>query len=234
MKVIFDHAEQIAPDIFTYSFTSVEPVKYIAGQFTQINLPHDKMDERGDKRWFTLSSSPSEKFLSITTKFSKNHPSSFKMALQSLTPGTQLNLADPMGDFVLPKDSSIPLLFVAAGMGITPMRSMVSELTETNSRRTIHLLHSVRNSEELIWRELFEGSGIDYIPIITTYSPDWKGESGRLTAERIASVANIDSSLAIYLAGPEIMVEKLVGELPELGIEHNRLMTDYFQGYEAI
>src|SRR5690349_12906121 len=123
MNVIFDHAEDTADHIKTFWFKPEKPVKYTAGQFTEIYLPHDNADNRGQRRWFTVSSSPTDPMVSITTKFATEHGSTFKQTLAALKPGTPLKLADPMGDFVLPKDPSIPLIFVAGGIGVTPMHS---------------------------------------------------------------------------------------------------------------
>src|SRR6185369_15796787 len=103
----------------SFWFRPERPVDYIAGQFTEIYLPHSGADSRGERRWFTLSSSPTDALVSITTQFIPTEGSTFKKELFGLRPGAALKLADPMGDFVLPKDPSIPLLFIAGGLGIT-------------------------------------------------------------------------------------------------------------------
>src|SRR5687767_16013481 len=110
MNVTFDHIEDIAANIKTFWFKPERPVRYTAGQFTEIYLPHPNADERGQKHWFTVSSSPTDPMVSITTKFALDRSSTFKQTLRALEPGTKLHLADPMGDFVLPKDKNIPLV----------------------------------------------------------------------------------------------------------------------------
>ena len=154
MQVTFDHAEDIALHIKTFWFKPDKPVRYVAGQFTEIRLPIANPDERGDKHWFTLSSSPTEPLLGITTKFTPKHGSAFKRALAALKPGTHLALAEPMGDFVLPLDTSIPLVFVAAGMGITPVRSMIKWLHDSGQKRSIHLIYKVPTTRELAFSNL--------------------------------------------------------------------------------
>lgn len=234
MTVIFDHVEKTAHNIYSFWFKPVKPIEYIAGQYTQIHLAHDNADDRGDKRWFTLSSSPTDELVSITTKFAKSRPSSFKQTLRGLKPGTALQLADPMGDFVLPKDATIPLLFVAGGIGVTPMHSMVKFLHDRHESRKIHLVHSAQSPNELAWRTLFETSGVRYSPLVQDPAGDWKGETGTLTAERIAGWATEDKRQLIYVSGPELMIEQFVAELPELGIQKDRLVTDYFPGYSSV
>lgn len=222
MHVVLDHIEHITPTIRTFWFRPERPVRYIAGQFTELHLPHDKTDDRGIRRWFTLSSSPTEELLGITTRIEKNG-STFKTQLANLTPGTRLHLADPMGDFVLPKDTTIPLVFVAAGLGITPVRSMVKWLHDTDEQRKIILLFAT-SPDEIAFSDLFASYNLDFQPIITN-------RRQHLTAETIQKVAGGESLM--YISGPEELVESLYNQLKRLGIDPSRLVADYFPGYRS-
>src|ERR1700722_16878985 len=144
MQVFFDHSAPEADNIKTFYFRPEKPVHYTAGQFIELTIPHKNPDKRGIKHWFTLSSPPTDELLSITTKFAGDQSSSFKKALFKLKPGTELRMADPMGDFVLPKLIQTPLIFVAGGIGITPFHSMLSWLAATGEVRPIKLLYAVR------------------------------------------------------------------------------------------
>lgn len=229
MKVVFDHHEDTAQNIKTFWFKPSREVAYTAGQFTEIKLPHDHPDERGDKRWFTLSSSPTEELLSITTKFS-SPGSSFKQTLLALKSGTELHLADPMGDFVLPKDVSIPLVFVAGGIGVTPMRSMVTWLRDSKQRRDITLLYVASSDNQLAFVPLFQ----KYCRYVVILTRERDGNGAELTAKRILELTKPADNAQIYLSGPEPMIEILVDQFTKTDIEKGRLVTDYFPGYEPI
>lgn len=222
MKVTLDHVDDLTADIKMLWFKPEKPIRYIAGQFTELKLPHEGVDERGDKRWFTLSSSPSEPLLAITTRNSHDKASSFKKQLFSLKPGVELNFAEPMGDFVLPKDRTIPLVFVAGGIGITPMRSMIKWLIDTNDKRDIRLLYGVRHESDAVFVHLFKEYGVTV-----------QVTAEHLTADRIGSFADKLPGKLIFLSGPEPMTETLVKDLQNLGISNKRLVTDYFPGYDA-
>ena len=125
VKVIFEKSYHEAENIVTFFFKPEQSVQYTAGQFVELTIPHNNPDKRGIKRWLTLSSSPKQALLSITTKFASTS-SSYKTALLKLEPGTELNMSSPIGDFVLPKLSQTPLIFVAGGIGITPFHSMLA------------------------------------------------------------------------------------------------------------
>lgn len=224
--VVFVKAEKVARDTKTLWFRPEQPIRYIAGQFTELYLPHEDADERGIRRWFTLSSSPTEELIGITTKFATSDSSSYKRHLQALKPGAVLKLADPMGDFVLPKNPSIPILFVAGGMGITPVRSMVKWLSDTGEQRQIRLLYVVNQPEDLAFQDVLQGYHMDFVPYFTN-------QNGRLTAKQIADVVTDDETF-VYLSGPELMVETFYKQLQTYGISPDRLAGDYFPGYQRL
>ena len=232
MKVIFKERLPLTDTICTFYFEPLEHVSYLAGQFTELRLPHSSPDDRGDKRWFTLSSAPSEQLLSITTKFADETSSSFKKALFSLEPQTPLQLADPMGDFVLPKDAVKPLLFVAGGIGITPMRSMARWLADNNERRDIKLLYAVKDQHEFVFADDFAAAHIPVEHVVSQQNSDWNGEVTTLSADRILQSAQTGTT--IYVSGPEPMVESLLEDLKIKGVTEDRLVGDYFPGYPPV
>jgi len=116
MKAEFIRKHSEATNITTFWFKPEQPIDYIAGQYVEMWLPHDQPDSLGSRRWFTLSSSPTDApLVSITTKLS-GQSSSFKKALTRLSNGDRVNLTDGMGDFVLPKQTDRQLIFVAGGI----------------------------------------------------------------------------------------------------------------------
>src|SRR5690606_27786597 len=126
------------------------PIRYIAGQYIELFIPHSNPDKRKERRWFTLSSSPTEDLLAITTRLITPKKSSFKNALNNLRIGDEIKMLPPMGDFVLPKDESLPLIFVAKGIGVTPFRSMLKYLNDSHKKRSIKLIYVIDNSNDAI------------------------------------------------------------------------------------
>lgn len=218
MKVTYVSRKQEALDVYTYNFEIDKKPRHIAGQYIELKLPHENPDERGEKRWFTLSNSPTEELLSITTRVSTDG-SSFKKALQRLKAGTILNMAEPMGDFVLPKDGSIPLLFVAGGIGCTPFRSILKYLQDTGEQRKISLLYSTDSEERFAFLDVFDKLNDNFIKQTT-----------RLTVDQINSHLSSEAT-HVYLSGPEQMVETFEKELKSIGIDERRFHGDFFPGY---
>lgn len=234
MYVTLDHTEDIATNIKTFWFRPERPVQYIAGQYIEMTLPHDGMDDRGQKRFFTLSSSPSEEFLSITTKHAVDRVSTFKQTLFGLALGTKIHLAEPMGDFVLPKDQTLPLVFVVGGIGVTPVRSMVKWLSDTHERRQIRIIYSAHSLDEVAFRELFEDYGAKLDVILSEQTADWSGRTGQLSSELILELASDHQDQLIYISGPEPMVEKLEDQLKAAAFPQDKLVLDFFPGYPPL
>jgi ferredoxin-NADP reductase len=234
VKAILDHVEDAATNIRTFWFKPEKPMRYVAGQFTELYLPHPNTDNRGDKHWFTISSSPTQGLVAITSRFASDRSSTFKKTLWQLQPGTVVTLAEPMGDFVLPKDQSIPLLFAASGIGITPVHSIVRQLHDNNETRDITLLYGVRNADDLAFKSLFESAAISFVPIVKQRQASWYGEAGSLDSARILQSLAGKKNPLVYLSGPEIWAEKTVAELAQAGVPTENLITDYFHGYIQI
>lgn len=221
MKVSFVRSESTAKNIRTFWFEPERKIRYVAGQFIELYLPHNQPDKRGTKRWFTLSSSPTDELLSITTKHTPKIGSSFKETLFNLKSGTELKMASPMGDFILPKDTTIPLVFVAGGIGCTPFHSIIKYLQDTNENRDITLIYAANSYDEVAFSDTFEKLGSKFKKVL--------GE--RLTAEKIIKLGTATEQHYVYLSGPEPMVEALNNDLKKLGIGKKHIHTDFFPGY---
>lgn len=226
-----DHTKDEADNIRTFFFRPERPVQYTAGQFAEWTLKHPDPDRRGAKRWFTISSSPTEELVSITTKYAGDKGSTFKRALFEMQPGDELLMSDPMGDFVLPKLIQTPLVFVAGGIGITPYHSILAWLAATKEERPIQLIYGVNNEDEIIFQDAFEKAGVHATIVVSNPSDAWGGERGRLTAEMIMGLAKPSEDALVYVSGPEPMVETLEKGLKKAGLGKNQFVGDFFPNY---
>lgn len=223
-----------AANIHTFFFKPQKPLDYTAGQYIELTLPHPKPDDRGDRRWFSLSSSPSDELLTITTKIDPKTSSSFKKALLKLRPGQELVMIGPMGDFVLPKLIQTPLVFVAGGVGITPFHSMLSWLAATHEQRPIKFIYGVRVEDEIIFQETFDRANQHVTLVVEKPSSSWGGERGRLNADLIIGLTQPNGDSLIYVSGPEPFVQALAKDLERSGIDKNQIIRDEFPNYPAI
>lgn len=232
IPVILEHIKDENNVIKTFYFRPEKPVDYVAGQFTELYLPHNNPDNRGQKRWFTLSSAPHQDLLSITTKFALK-PSSFKQALLALQPGDKLEIAEPMGDFILPKDTTRDIVFIAGGIGVTPMHSMVADQRAKQEKRSIHLIYTVNHQDEFVFLDELK-RGIEKLDLIAAnHDASWTGLSGSLSANRILELHPPQENSLYFLSGPEPMVEAITKDVWDKGVSKHHIVTDYFPGYSS-
>lgn len=238
MRATLIRSQKILQGVMTFWFRPEQQIRFDAGQFIAITIPHKYVDNRGDMREFSISSSPDEELISVTSSYVEKNGSTYKKALLALQPGDEVFLGEPMGDFVLPIDKSIPLVFIGAGIGVTPYKSIVSWLHSHGERRDIRLIYSASKPEGFLFEQLWHDYPLDYKPIITRHAEGWAGLTGRLTPTKILNIANffpvkgpIFRNVLIYLAGPQSMIEPLFDGLLAAGIPRSQLLLDYFPGY---
>ena len=102
------------------------------------------------------------------------------------------------GNFTLPKDKAEKLVFIAGGIGITPYRSMIKFLIDTNSHRDIVLFYAVSTPSDFVYKELFDKAG-KTIGLKTEYVV------GRIDEEIIKKAPDYKNR-KFYLSGPQGMV----------------------------
>lgn len=215
--------EQLIENIWAFRFRPDGPFEWVAGQFARVELPHENPDEEGTKRWFTNSAAPYEGIMQITTRISTT---TFKQALAKLDPGDTLQLIEnPEGHFVW-KDSELPIIFVAGGIGVTPFRSILKQRVHDGLPLNATLIYGGRTAElpfkgELEqWQALGNGLRVQYVI------------GAPLTAEVLAeAMPDLNSSL-VYVSGPEPMVQALSKELAEQGLPERQIKRDEFPHYD--
>lgn len=229
--------EIITPDVLDFVFVLGRPLKYRAGQYMEWTLPHGQPDSRGNRRYFTLASSPTEPNLRIGVKF-YDQSSTFKQAMLGLDGDTLLAAGSLRGDFVLPSDDSQKLAFIAGGIGITPFRSMLKFLVDKRQSRDITLLYSERSTRHFAYRDILKEArhklGIKTVYAITdsTAVPrDWPGQTGRISAAMIKKTVPDFADRTFYIAGSQPMVQNVQNILLELGVSRRQIKTDFFPGY---
>jgi glycine betaine catabolism B len=212
---------------YHFSFATEKPLKFRPGQYLEWTLSHDKNDLRGNRRYFTIASSPTEDTLQLGVKFYEPS-SSFKKALLAMKPGDTILAGQLAGDFTLPKDPQRKLAFIAGGIGITPFRSMVKDLVDRGERRDVVLFYSNRSADEVAYRDVFDEAertiGMRTIYIAT-------GAGKRLDAETIGSAIPDYRERMFYISGTHAMTNAFEKTLRAMGVPRTQIKTDFFPGF---
>lgn len=227
---------QIAKDALEFAFSPSQKFSYLPGQYMEWTLPHSHMDARGNRRYFTIASSPTEKSLLLGIKTSQNG-SSYKKALTALDKHSPLVAGQLAGEFTLPKNPKQKIAFFAGGIGITPFRSMIKYLIDTNQDRDIVLCYANRVADEIAYRDIFEEAQKKFtMKVVYTLTDKhnipfgWKGEVGRIDEALIRKEVPDFTDRLFYLSGPQTMVNGYEKVLKYMKVHQKNIKKDFFPG----
>jgi ferredoxin-NADP reductase/Na+-transporting NADH:ubiquinone oxidoreductase subunit NqrB len=227
---------QIGPDIYEFVFAPARPLAFAPGQYMEWTLPHSAPDSRGNRRYFTLASSPTERELRLGVKFYQSS-STFKQALLGLSQDEEIVAAQLAGDFVLPDNPAQKCVFIAGGIGITPFRSMIKYLLDTHQRRPIMLFYTNRSVDDIVYGDVLRRAerelGIKTIYMVTDTSnlpARWEGQIGYVTPQLIQATIADYMDCVFYISGRTEMVEAYRAMLSRMHIKSSQIKTDLFSG----
>lgn len=228
---------QHGTDILDFNFFLDKKLAFVPGQYMEWTLQHDNPDSRGNRRYLTIASSPTEDTLRLGVKFYPNG-SSFKKTLANLDQNTPVVGGQLSGDFTLPKNPQEKCVFIAGGIGITPFRSMIKYLIDTKQSRPVVLFFANKVASEIVYSDVFEQArnelGIKTVYTLTDQNSipqDWQGKVGRIDANMIQSEVPDFMERVFYLSGPHTMVTGYEKTLKEMGIKDNQIKKDFFPGF---
>src|SRR5947199_4222823 len=162
-----------------------QEVHFKAGQYFWVELLNPPyQDEKGARRHISVVTSPTERgILGLCTRL---RDSAFKRSLVELPVGTEVEVEQPKGDFVLPEETDRTYVFIAGGIGITVFRSMLRYIADKGLPHRVTLVYSNRDRESAAFldelQDLERSSPGFRLVLTMTDDPDWDGESRRIGA----------------------------------------------------
>ncbi|MGW9404645.1 oxidoreductase [Arthrobacter sp. NPDC055585] len=223
-------SRELTPSSRELVFEPERPLRYTAGQYLELSLPHPSPDGRGLRRIFSLTSDPADpKTVSVALRVSVPG-SSFKTKLLALKPGARISATSVGGDFQLPRDVSRKVLMVASGIGITPFLSQLRSAAAMD--RDVVLVYAASSVEELAYAKELSDLGVRVL-VCTPADPSipgwtWLG-SGLPDAAALAKAVPDAAERTAFVAGSPSTVAAARSALKGAGVR--RVHTDPFLGY---
>jgi ferredoxin-NADP reductase len=200
-----------------------------AGQHLDIRLTAE--DGYRAEREYSIASAPGEPVAITVERLDDGEVSPY--LTQELRHGDELELRGPIGGYFVwdPGDDS-PLLLVAGGSGIVPLRAMLRHRRRSGSQVPVRLLYSSRTLADVIYRAELEQPADD-IEVVYTLTraqpPGWSGYARRVDAELLGEIAwPADKGALAFVCGPTSFVETVASGLVELGYPPARIKTERF------
>ncbi len=227
--------EQKANDVYDFVFTPDRSFRFRPGQYLEWTPAHAYPDNRGNRRYFTIASSPTERSLRLGVKF-YNPSSTFKRALASMKVGETISTSHLAGGFVLPNDKNKKLVFIAGGIGVTPFRSMIQYLIDKKEARSVVVLYSNRTAADVAYKDVFDRAQSE-LGIKTVYALSNEKQAvpgminGMLDAALIAREIPDYRERMFFISGPHVMVDAFTKTLTGMGVSRFKIKSDFFPGF---
>jgi NAD(P)H-flavin reductase len=200
---------------------------YTAGQAARIGLAGQP-----ELIPYSIASAPEESakqgFLEFLCKMESG---SLGAHLAGLRRRSAVTVEGPFGSFVFPpRPEEREFLFVAGGTGIAPLRSMICHAFESRQPGRLRLLYSARTPSDFAYlpelkRHAREGRLELSLTATREVPPRWRGERGRITADRLSRLLRTPEALC-FVCGPSAMVDDVPRMLLNLGVDRRRIRVE--------
>jgi ferredoxin-NADP reductase len=200
-----------------------------AGQHLDVRLTAE--DGYQAERSYSIASAPSEPVAITVERLDDGEVSPYLTG--ELRPGDEIEIRGPIGGyFVWDPPGEAPLLLLAGGSGIVPLRAILRQRARTGSSVPARLLYSARSLADVIYRaELAQPEdGVQVTYTLTREQPPgWTGYARRVDQQMIADVAwPVARAPLAYVCGPTNFVEAVAADLVALGYPPLKVKTERF------
>lgn len=201
-------------EIFNTDFT------YLPGQFMMLSLPHC------GEAPISFSSSPSRPgSFSLTIRKAGKLTS----ACHALKPGDMIGVRGPYGrSFPMEQLQGCDLLFIAGGIGMAPLRSVIEYCIDNRDRYgRIQVLYGCKHPDEFCFQDDLEkwdnAGALSLQQTVDNGTPDWKGRVGLVTA--LLEDIDISENTQALVCGPGIMIRFVIAGLRKSGLTDEKITT---------
>jgi predicted ferric reductase len=203
-------------------------LRFLPGQFAWLTLGRTPFAVEDHP--FSFSSSAEDgTAVAMTIK----EAGDFTRTVKDITPGTPAYLEGPHGAFTIDRYPGSGCVFVAGGVGITPVMSMLRTLADRGDRRPQLLVYGAQSWDGITFREeldlLQERLDLTVVYVLSEAPPDWRGERGRITYEVLERYLPADKAAYLYfICGPPPMMDAVEDALRRAGVPWPSIYTERF------
>ena len=224
--------ESLTADIRQLRLRVQEPAdfSFLPGQYVDLWVPGSEQARRS----FSMSNLPGDGRIELIIKC---YPGGrFSGLLESsIRPGDAIGFTGPYGAFHL-RRSRRPILMLAGGSGMAPIMSLLRQLSDERSDRTVRFFYGARTARDLFHADEIEALGaaladFRFAPVLSEAGPDDPQELARglvheAGAEYLASGELED--FEAYMCGPPPMIDAAAEMLDDHGLDQSRIFYDKF------
>lgn len=199
------------------------------GQFAWLSLGLSPF--RAKEHPFSISSSATDR---TGLEFTIKELGDFTRTIGAVKPGTVAYVDGPHGVFTIAHHANAPgFVFIAGGIGIAPIMSMLRTLAARGDRRPMRLLYGNRNWEGVVFREelpaLSARLELEVIHVLQEPPAGWSGRQGVLDEPVVrAALAGVTDGAIHFICGPKPMSDSVQRTLRRMGVPLHRVHCELF------
>ncbi len=227
---------QETPDVKTFRLVPPEdddvlPFTFEPGQFLTVGV---SLDGQELKRSYSISSSPCRQgWCEITVKHARGGRVSGHLHGR-VGEGDLLSVSGPAGRFTFRGGEVPSVVFIAGGVGVTPLMSSIRYLTDRSWGGEVFLIYACASVKDIIFREELGYLRRRHPNLRVTItldreeSADWEGPRGFVTKELLLDAVPDIAARRVHLCGPPPMMDAVQKALAEIGVPAGQVKTEVF------
>lgn len=201
-----------------------------AGQYVgvKLDIPGHPYQEI---RQYSLSDRPGQAHYRITVKAEPGKPEGMvsNYLHNQLNEGDSLMISAPAGDFILPKEPERDVVLVSAGVGITPMMSMLKDLLHKQSGIPTTFIHCAQNKEKhSLQQDIKDLQAAGEFGYFTAYMDDDSGDHHGFLNQAAMDKFLANDNADYYFCGPFPFMVALRQLLLDRGVKEEQLHYEVF------
>ena len=178
-------------------------------------------------RQYSLSKAADTETFRISVKRETDQDPNGKVSVylhEQLEVGGLVEVTPPAGEFVLDESRQTPVVFLAGGVGITPLMSMTERLLQTSASRPIHFYHAARSEKDAAFADVL--TKLDAEQEHLSYISFFSETDGQFITREV--LANVPQNADIYVCGPVGFMESMIANLMDLGFSQEQIHYEFF------
>ncbi len=198
--------------------------RWLPGQYVELVVPASAVERQP---------------YSIASIVDPARPGCFELAVQlgpdtaplhELAPGARLAARGPLGNFTRGRAPAGPVLFVAGGTGVAPLRAMILEQLADAAPGSSILLFGVRSRADLLWEEELtelarRAPHFRFEPTLSRPEESWNGRRGYVQQHFAELLARLPGA-PVFVCGSPRLVDECVDSLQVQGVQRARIVTE--------
>jgi 3-phenylpropionate/trans-cinnamate dioxygenase ferredoxin reductase subunit len=210
--------------------SSDSPLAFHPGQFAWLTLGLSPF--RAREHPFSFSGSAEDRSV---LQFTIKELGDFTRIVKFINPGEVAYVDGPHGVFTSDLYPDAPGFgFIAGGVGIAPIMSMLRTLADRREQRPLLLIYGNSNWERVLFREeidsLAQSLNLKLVHVLQDPPPEWAGLSGILSADVLKqSIGKEATDFVFFACGPKGMIHSAQRALRELGVPLRRVNYEHFE-----